>query len=145
MSTSQNTIAIALRRWIKALSPSYMQDEVVFPAFGIDLAPNFGPVVLSWRSRLRQNELAYDESPARHPRMDRPENLGIKKLGAKIEFLTKACRKCSRNSVTDCLRRNTRPTAFRSSTTSFLPTSKSCSMAGRLQLRMRAIFGCEFD
>ncbi len=46
MSTPQNTVAIVYD-YDQTLSPSYMQDEVVFPTFGIK-GETSGAVVRSW-------------------------------------------------------------------------------------------------
>src|SRR5436853_1467823 len=85
MSTPQNTIAIVYD-YDQTLSPSYMQDEVIFPAFGID-GPKF------W-TRCRElvrddgydNELAYMKVLLDTLAMDRPKNAELKKLGAKLNF-----------------------------------------------------------
>jgi hypothetical protein len=85
MSAPQNTIAIVYD-YDQTLSPSYMQDEVVFPAFGIK-AENF------WRccSELVKeggydSELAYMKVLLDQLGMDRPTNSELKKLGAKLNF-----------------------------------------------------------
>ena len=52
MSTPQNTIAIVYD-YDQTLSPSYMQDEVVFPAFGIN-PDSF------WRRCAELRESGYD-------------------------------------------------------------------------------------
>src|SRR5205085_4237052 len=85
MSTPQNAIAIVYD-YDQTLSPSYMQDEVVFPAFGIK-AENF------WRrcSELVRDsgydhELAYMKVLLDQLGMDRPSNDELRKLGAKLNF-----------------------------------------------------------
>jgi hypothetical protein len=85
MSTPQNTIAIVYD-YDQTLSPSYMQDEVVFPTFGIK-AENF------WErcSELVQesgydSELAYIKVLLDQLEMDRPTNEELRKLGAKLNF-----------------------------------------------------------
>jgi hypothetical protein len=85
VSTPQNTIAIVYD-YDQTLSPSYMQDEVVFPAFGID-AQNF------WRrctEMVRDGgydaELAYMKVLLDTLGMDRPTNAELKSLGAKLNF-----------------------------------------------------------
>ncbi|HEU0209026.1 MAG TPA: hypothetical protein VFQ78_08590, partial [Candidatus Udaeobacter sp.] len=67
-------------------SPSYMQDDVVFPAFGID-AKNF------WRRCTElvrdggyDSELAYMKVLLDTLGMDRPTNTELKSLGAKLKF-----------------------------------------------------------
>ena len=85
MSTPQNTIAIVYD-YDQTLSPSYMQDDVVFPAFGID-AKNF------WRRCTElvrdggyDSELAYMKVLLDTLGMDRPTNAELKSLGAKLNF-----------------------------------------------------------
>ncbi len=85
MFTPQNTIAIVYD-YDQTLSPSYMQDEVIFPTFGID-GPKF------WtrcRDLVRDygydNELAYMKILLDTLGMDRPKNSELKKLGAKLNF-----------------------------------------------------------
>jgi hypothetical protein len=85
MSTAQNTVAIVYD-YDQTLSPSYMQDEVVFPAFGIK-AENF------WRrcSELvheggYDSELAYMKVLLDQLGMDRPTNEELRRLGAKLNF-----------------------------------------------------------
>jgi hypothetical protein len=85
MSAPQNTIAIVYD-YDQTLSPNYMQDEVVFPTFGIK-GESF------WRrcSELvhdggYDNELAYMKVLLDQLGMDRPTNEELKKLGAKLNF-----------------------------------------------------------
>src|SRR4030088_2127042 len=85
MATPQNTIAIVYD-YDQTLSPSYMQDEVVFPAFGIN-KDNF------WRrcselvaSEGYDNELAYMKVLLDQLGMDRPTNESLKLLGARLNF-----------------------------------------------------------
>jgi hypothetical protein len=85
VSTPQNTIAIVYD-YDQTLSPSYMQDDVVFPAFGID-AKNF------WRRCTElvrdggyDSELAYMKVLLDTLGMDRPTNTELKSLGAKLKF-----------------------------------------------------------
>jgi hypothetical protein len=85
MSAPQNIIAIVYD-YDQTLSPSYMQDEVVFPAFGINSE-------IFWRrcselvhDRGYDNELAYMKVLLDQLAMDRPTNEELKKLGAKLNF-----------------------------------------------------------
>src|SRR3954464_11113799 len=85
MSAPQNIIAIVYD-YDQTLSPSYMQDETVFPAFGIN-SENF------WRrcSELVRddgydNELAYMLWVLDTLGMDRPTNAELKSLGEQLNF-----------------------------------------------------------
>jgi len=85
VATPQNTIAIVYD-YDQTLSPTYMQDEVIFPAFGIK-AENF------WRrcsELVREggydNELAYMKVLLDTLGLDRPTNADLTKLGAKLNF-----------------------------------------------------------
>ena len=85
MSTPQNTIAIVYD-YDQTPSPSYMQDEVVFPAFGIDGAKFWTRCRELVRDHGYDNELAYMKVLLDTLSMDRPKNSELKKLGAKLNF-----------------------------------------------------------
>lgn len=85
MSTPQNTIAIVYD-YDQTLSPSYMQDEVVFPAFGINGENFWRRCTDLVRENGYDNELAYMKVLLDTLGMDRPTNADLKKLGAKLNF-----------------------------------------------------------
>ena len=85
MSTPQNTIAIVYD-YDQTLSPSYMQDEVVFPAFGIDNKNFWKRCTEMVREDGYDNELAYMKVLLDTLGMDRPTNAELKSLGAKLNF-----------------------------------------------------------
>ena len=85
MSSPQNTIAIVYD-YDQTLSPSYMQDEVVFPAFGINSQIFWRRCSELVRDHGYDNELAYMKVLLDQLGMDRPTNEELKKLGAKLNF-----------------------------------------------------------
>ena len=85
MATPQNTIAIVYD-YDQTLSPSYMQDEVVFPTFGID-GKNFWRRCSEFvRDQGYDSELAYMQVLLDTLGMDRPTNDELRSLGAKLNF-----------------------------------------------------------
>jgi hypothetical protein len=85
MSTPQNTIAIVYD-YDQTLSPSYMQDEVVFPVFGIDGAKFWQRCSELVRDSGYDNELAYMKVLLDTLGMDRPTNAELRSLGGKLNF-----------------------------------------------------------
>src|SRR6187399_1937556 len=85
MSAPQNTIAIVYD-YDQTLSPSYMQDEVVFPAYGIDSARFWSRCSQLVRDEGYDNELAYMKVLLDTLGMDRPKNSELKELGTKLNF-----------------------------------------------------------
>ena len=85
MSAPQNTIAIVYD-YDQTLSPSYMQDEVVFPAFGINSEIFWRRCSELVRDHGYDNELAYMKVLLDQLGIDRPTNDELKKLGANLNF-----------------------------------------------------------
>lgn len=85
MASPQNTIAIVYD-YDQTLSPNYMQDEALFPHFGIN-PKNFwercGELV---QEGGYDNELAYMKVMLDTLEMDRPTNEQLRDLGAKMNF-----------------------------------------------------------
>ncbi len=85
MGAPQNLIAIVYD-YDQTLSPNYMQDEVLFPTFGID-AKRFwkhcGELV---NEHGYDSELAYMKALLDYLEIDRPTTARLRELGAKLQF-----------------------------------------------------------
>ncbi len=85
MSQAQNTIAIVYD-YDQTLSPSYMQDEVIFPAFGINGDKFWESCSKLVKEEGYDNELAYMKVLLDMLAMDRPTNDDLRTLGNKLTF-----------------------------------------------------------
>ncbi len=142
MAVPQNIIAVVYD-YDQTLSPVYMQDDVLFPAFGINPA-QFWP-----RCRRLVDEQGYDSELAYLKvlldtmELDRPTNADLRALGAKLSYYPGV------------------PEVFEELSTGFLPTDmqaigvqiehyivssglKALLDGSSLAPLVRAIFGCEF-
>jgi len=85
MAAQQTTIGV-IYDYDQTLSPTYMQDETLFPHFGI----NPGPFWKRSRELVDREgydgELAYLKCMLDYLDMDRPTNDDLRKLGAKLRF-----------------------------------------------------------
>jgi hypothetical protein len=81
----QNTIALVYD-YDQTLSPYYMQDDVIFPAFGINAEKFWERCADLVRVQGYDNELAYMKCLLDYLAMDRPTNQQLKQLGAKMRL-----------------------------------------------------------
>jgi hypothetical protein len=143
MSTPQNTIAIVYD-YDQTLSPSYMQDEVVFPTFGIDGARFWRRCTELVRENGYDNELAYMKVLLDQLGMDRPSNAALKELGSKLNFykgLPEMFDEFAHQLLTP------EQVAHGITVEHYIISSgmKVLIEGSRLAPYVRAIFGCEFD
>jgi hypothetical protein len=85
MSVPQSTIAIVYD-YDQTLSPNYMQEEAIFPHFGIDgkqFWQRCGDLV---QKHGFEHELAYMKALLDYLEPDRPTNAQLRELGAKLSF-----------------------------------------------------------
>src|SRR5207249_1293583 len=143
MSTPQNTIAIVYD-YDQTLSPSYMQDEVVFTTFGIDGAKFWKRCTELVRENGYDNELAYMKVLLDQLGMDRPTNEQLKALGAKLNFY-KGLPEMFEQFAHGLL--NEEHGANGITVEHYIISSgmKVLIEGSRLQPYVRAVFGCEFD
>ena len=80
-----NTIALVYD-YDQTLSPYYMQDDVIFPAFGINAAKFWERCDALVQVEGYDNELAYMKCLLDYLAMDRPSNQQLKQLGAKMRL-----------------------------------------------------------
>jgi hypothetical protein len=85
MAQPQNTIAIVYD-YDQTLSPAYMQDDVLFPAFGIHAGKFWQRCAALVQDEGYDNELAYMKCLLDYLAVDRPTNAQLKSLGAKMKL-----------------------------------------------------------
>jgi hypothetical protein len=85
MSAPQNIIAIVYD-YDQTLSPNYMQDEVLFPTFGIDAKKFWGRCHTLVKDEGYDNELAYMKALLDYLEIDRPTNARLRELGGGLQF-----------------------------------------------------------
>ena len=142
MSAPQNTIAIVYD-YDQTLSPSYMQDEVVFPTFGINPANFWKRCSELVREHNYDAELAYMKVLLDTMGMDRPTNAELRALGAKLNFY-KGLPEMFEEFRDSLL---TAEQVDQGITVEHYIISSGMKVlidGSRLQPHMRAIFGCEF-
>lgn len=143
MSTPQNTIAIVYD-YDQTLSPSYMQDETVFPAFGINGESFWRRCSELVRENGYDNELAYMKVLLDTLGMDRPTNEQLKALGSRLNFY-KGLPEMFEQFADGLLTED--HLAHGINVEHYIISSglKVLIDGSRLQPYVRAIFGCEFD
>lgn len=136
-----NTIAIVYD-YDQTLSPNYMQDEVLFPAFGID-SSKFWQRCQALALR-RYSELAYLKALPRLPRHGPAHKCPVAgtRRGPSIfpglpEMFDEFCKDLARPGAH-------RAGESRSSTTSSAAASRRSSMARGSRRSVVMVFGCEF-
>lgn len=82
---SQNTIAV-IYDYDQTLSPAYMQEEAIFPTFGINAGIFWKRCDQLVRESGYDSELAYLKVMLDSLEMDRPSNADLRALGAKLTF-----------------------------------------------------------
>jgi len=85
MASAQTTIGI-IYDYDQTLSPNYMQDEVLFPHFGINAAQFWKKSRELVNEEGYDGELAYLKSMLDYLAMDRPTNDELRALGANLKF-----------------------------------------------------------
>ncbi len=85
MSVPQNTIAVIFD-YDQTLSPHYMQDEALFPEYGIQSDVFWKRCNALVKQSGYESELAYMKTLLDSLELDRPSNADLVKLGAKLTF-----------------------------------------------------------
>ena len=85
MAAPQNLIALVYD-YDQTLSPNYMQDEVVFPTFGIDAKKFWSRCHALVKEQGYDSELAYMKALLDYLDIDRPTNARLRELGAGLQF-----------------------------------------------------------
>lgn len=85
MATPQNIIGIVYD-YDQTLSPTYMQDEVLFPQFGINPAEFWKRCRILVDEQGYESELAYLKTIIDYLEMDGPSNADLEELGKGLQF-----------------------------------------------------------
>ncbi len=138
----QNTIALVYD-YDQTLSPYYMQDDVIFPAFGISAEKFWKRCADLVEAEGYDNELAYMKCLLDYLAMDRPTNLQLQQLGGQMR-LYKGLPEMFEEFNLDLLEEHHSAAGIR--VDHFVVSSglKVLIEGSRLRPYLRAVFGCEY-
>jgi hypothetical protein len=142
MAVPQNTIAIVYD-YDQTLSPNYMQDEVLFPAFGIDSGKFWAKCQALVREEGYDNELAYLKALLDYLGFDRPTNARFRELGAGLKFYP-GLPEMFDEFKTGLLRPDHETLGIRVEHYIVSSGLKALIDGSRIAPHARAVFGCEF-
>ncbi len=142
MAHSQNSIAI-IYDYDQTLSPNFMQDEVIFPKFGIHPKKFWAYCEELVNEQGYDGELAYMKALLDYLDMDRPTNAELRTLGGQLNFypgLPGMFEEFSHGLLTP------EQEAHGVRVEHYIVSSglKELIEGSRLQPYVRAIFGCEY-
>lgn len=142
MSAPQNTIAL-IYDYDQTLSPAYMQEEAIFPQFGIHADRFWKQCQTLVREQNYDNELAYMKVLLDTLEMDRPTNEELRSLGAKLNFYP-GLPEMFEEFQTELL--SPEHNAYGITVEHYIVSSglKVLLEGSRLAPYVKAIFGCEF-
>jgi hypothetical protein len=142
MSVPQNTIAI-IYDYDQTLSPLYMQEETIFPVFGINPAVFWQRCAELVKDQGYDNELAYMKVLLDSLEMDRPTNAELRNLGGRLTFY-RGLPEMFEEFKEDLL--SEEHIAYGITVEHYIVSSglKALLDGSRLAPYVRAIFGCEF-
>jgi len=142
MATLQNTIAVVYD-YDQTLSPSYMQDDVVFPAFGINAEKFWKRCADLVEGEGYDHELAYMKCLLDYLSTDRPTNQQLKQLGAKMK-LYKGLPEMFEEFKLDLLQEQHLAAAIRVDHFVLSSGLKILIEGSRIRPYLREAFGCEY-
>lgn len=142
MSVPQNTVAIVYD-YDQTLSPNYMQDEVLFPNFGIDAKKFWKGCHALVANEGYDNELAYMKALLDYLDLDRPTNAQLRELGGKLNFF-KGLPDMFEEFKTSLLTPQHEAHGVKVEHYIISSGLKALIDGSRLAPYVRAIFGCEF-
>jgi hypothetical protein len=142
MSVPQNTIAI-IYDYDQTLSPLYMQEEAIFPTFGIKAETFWQRCAELVKDQGYDNELAYMKVLLDSLEMDRPTNVELRNLGVHLTFY-RGLPEMFEEFKEDLL--SEEHIAYGITVEHYIVSSglKAVLDGSRLAPHVRAIFGCEF-
>lgn len=142
MSVPQNTIAL-IYDYDQTLSPTYMQEEALFPVFGINSEAFWKRCGELVRDQGYDNELAYMKVMLDYLEMDRPTNAELRRLGERLTFY-KGLPEMFEDFKTGLLSAEHEASGI--TVEHYIVSSglKVLLEGSRLAPYVRAIFGCEF-
>ncbi len=142
MAIAQNTIALVFD-YDQTLSPSYMQDDVLFPEFGINPEAFWKKCNTLVKEQGWDGELAYMQCLLDYLAMDQVSNARLSELGANLNFFP-GVPEIFDELRTRCLRDE--HTAQDITIEYYIVSSglKALLDGSKLKDKFRAIYGCEF-